>query len=151
MADGFAHATIPVVNQSVVLPARATRVLNDLNLLRGVVRIVEVRAGKVDRAAVLAAPNLGVDGTWAAGGGDGRRACRLAARSDAVEGTSWLVAPKSVLIIVVVDHFVTPSTGPGQTESAVKMTIVYSGCNQNATVCQLCDGARWMPHAPQPA
>ena len=86
----------------------AARFLDDWNLLR---------------LAVLAATDLGFDGPLATSGCDGRWACRSATGSESVQGASWLVAPKSVLVIVIVEHFVTPSKGPGDARSAVKMTV----------------------------
>jgi len=89
-----------------------------------VVRVVRViRVIRVGDVAVPATADLRVAGALATGGGGGRRACRLAPSADSVEGTSGLVAPKSVLIIVVVEHFVTPSKGPALARTAVKMTI----------------------------
>ena len=73
--------------------------------------------------AVLAATYLRVDWALAAGWRDGRRTGGLAPSGESVEGSSWFVVPKSVLIIVIVEHVVTPSKGPAEAHSAVKMTI----------------------------
>lgn len=96
MADRFAQTTLDTASRRGALAARD---LNYWNLLRVVI-------------AVLAPPNLGVDGALATSGCDRRRTCRLAAGSEPVEGASWLFAPKSVLIVVVVKHFVTLRRDP---------------------------------------
>ena len=63
------------------------------------------------RVAVLATADLRVDRARTAGGSDWRWPRRLAASGEPVERTSGFVAPKSVLVVVVVEHFVTPSIG----------------------------------------
>ena len=77
----------------------------------------------IGEGAVLAAADLRVDGARAAGWRYRCRARRLAASSESVEGPGGFVAPKSVLIVVIVEHFVTPSKGPAEALSAAKMTI----------------------------
>ncbi len=77
----------------------------------------------VGGVAVLAPANLWVDGACAASGSAGCWARRLAPGGDSVECPSGFVRPKSVLIVVIVEHFVTPSKGPAEARSAAKMTI----------------------------
>ena len=77
----------------------------------------------LDSVAVLAVADVRVDGALAAGWRNGCRTGGLAPSGESVEGSGWFFVPKSVLIIVIVEHVVTPSKGPAEAQSAVKMTI----------------------------
>lgn len=105
MADALANATCAGTGISAG---------HHRNLLRLVI---------LDGLAVLPTADLRVDRALAAGWRDWRRTSGLAPSGESVEGPSWFFVPKSVLIIVIVEHVVTPSKGPAEAHSAVKMTI----------------------------
>ena len=75
------------------------------------------------RVAMSSTADLWVEGARPSSRSNRVRAGRLTPSGNSVEGSCRLVAPKSILIIVIVEHSVTPFQGPVEARAAVKMTI----------------------------